>query len=244
MTDKNQDLQELVESMKLDETVFTPEVMDKVKLVIESKVTERLEEEKEKLEEVNKEELATFRNELVDQLDEYINYFVEEFTKENEKDIIDSVKIKSAERVLENFNKMIQDFNISLSEETIDNTEKIQDLESDLNDSINENIEMKKEIAESNKYALILDRVMKMQFESQKSKFSKIAESFEYEDDESFNDKLDTLQESLDVNEDESDTTTNLEESEMSSADTKILTETAGNESSKSKYLKVLYRSA
>ena len=141
---------------------------------------------------------------------------------------------------------MVNDFNITLSEDSIDSTEKIQNLENELNDTINENIEMKKEIAESNKYALILDRVMKMQYDSQKSKFSKIAESFEYEDEESFNNKLDTLQESLDVEiVDEENTTLNLEEStEEMTSDKTVLTESAGDESPKSKYLKVLYRTA
>ena len=243
--EKKEELTDIFESMKLDTEIFTEEVMDRVKLVIESKVAEKLEVEKQQLEESNKVELSEFKDGLIENLDNYMNYFVEEFTQENEKDIIDSVKVKTAERVLENFNKIVNDFNISLSEDTVDQTDKISELEAELNDSINESIKMKQELAESNKYAMIIDKTMKIEVESEKSKFSKLAESFEYTDDESFEAKLNTLQESLEITITEEDESGegNLIEQEKVTED-KILTESKTVQSSKKQYLNVLHRTA
>jgi hypothetical protein len=234
------EIQAILEDLKLDEEIFTEEVMGKIKLVVESKVAEKLEVEKEKLEEQNKEELSEFKEDMIDRFDEYTTYFVEEFTKDNEQDIIDSVKVKTAERVLENFNKMVNEFNMSLSEETVDQSDKLDGLESDLNESINENIELKKELAESNKYAMILDRVMKIETEVEKSRFAKLAESFDYEDEDSFNTKLETLQESLVETVEEN--IESLTETENYNSETVL--EESTETSPKSKYLKVLHRTA
>lgn len=246
MTEEKNDLQELIESMKLDETVFTPEVIEKVKLVVESKVNERLEDEKEKLEETNKQELKEFKDDLVDRLDEYMNYFVEEFTKENKKDIVDSVKVKTAERILENFNKMVNDFNVSLSEETIDQSDKIEELEADLNETINKNIDLQKQIAESNKYAMILDRVMKLDTDIEKSKFAKLAESYDYEDEDSFSQKLDVLQESICESSKDSDSgdEETLIESEKLDNNKRLDESLIDTTNKRRDYVKVLYRTS
>lgn len=242
MTDKLNELQEIVESLNLDKEIFTEDVMSKIKLVVESKVNEQLEEQKQALEEENKKELSEFKENLIDQLDEYMNYFVEEFTAENKNDIIDSVKVKTAERVLENFNKMVNEFNMSLSEDTLDQSEDVDKLTESLNKTVNENIKLKKEINEANKYALILDNVMKIGTDSTKSKFSKLAESFTYEDDDSFTEKLNTLRESL--TEDTSHEEENvLEESETVNSN-KTLIESSTTTDTKKRYLNVLYRTA
>ena len=73
-----------------------------------------------------------------------------------------------------------------------------------------------------------------------KSRFSKLAESFDYEDDDSFTEKLDTLQESLITVENEIE---ELEESELSN-DKKFLTESEGAGSPKKRYMNILQRNA
>jgi len=239
---KNNELQSIFEEMKLDENIFTEEVMNKIKLVIEAKVNDKLEVEKSNLEEANKAELGEFKEGLITQLDEYMSYFVEEFTNENKQEIYDSVKIKNAERILENFNTMVNDFNVSLSEETVDQSGKINGLEAELNDSINENIELKKEMAVSNKNTLIRETIEKIEIDSEKSKFTKLAESFDYEDDDTFKEKLNTLQESLEITIEDDDNNTLIE---AESSNNKTLLKEQSNVSSKKKeYLKVLNRTA
>ncbi len=238
-----EELQTVLEDMKLDESIFTEEVMKRMALVVETQVNDKLDEEKEKLNENNKEEISQFKDQLIDQLDEYMNYFVEQFISENQQHVIDSVKLKTAEKILENFNTMVNEFNISLSEDSIDQSDIISDLEESLNEAVNTNIELKREQAESSKYALILEKVMKIDVDSERSRFAKLAEKFEYEDDESFEDKLNTLQEGLEIP--ASDDKALFESQEEEESSTKTLQESnvnVGNQDMKS-YLKVLKRS-
>ncbi len=244
MSTKNiEELQKVFEDVKLDESIFTEDVMKKMALVVEAQVNDKLEVEKETLNEQNKEEIAQFKDQLIDQLDEYMNYFVEQFISDNKQQVVDSVKVKTAERILENFNIMVNDFNVSLSEETVDQGDTISELENNLNEAVNETIELKREIAESNKYALILERVMKIEVDSERSKFAKLAEKFEYEDDESFEEKLDYLSEGLEVPVTQ-DTETLLEDTEVEDSQTEVLQEAAVTDADPmKKYLNVLQRS-
>ncbi len=232
----------ILESLKLDETVFTDEVMSKIALVVESQSNERLAEKEAALEEKNKTEIAGFKEQLIEQLDSYLNYFVENFIKENKQEIADSVKVKTAERVLENFNSMVSDFNLSLSEEQIDQTDEINDLKEKLNTAVNENINLKEDINESNKYALILEQVQQIVVDSEKSTFAKIAENFDYKDDDSFKAKLTTLKESI-ITEKVDDVDEELEDKEMDEAQDEDSEEEVQQESvqgNMKSYLKVL----
>lgn len=244
MTKKAQpkELNAILESLKLDEEIFTDEVMSKIALVVESQSNERLQEKETALEEKNKKEIAAFKEQLIDQLDSYLNYFVENFIKENKQQITDSVKVKTADRVLENFNNMVSDFNLSLSEEVVDQTTEINDLKEKLNKAVNENISLKEDINESNKYALILEQVQEIKIDSEKSTFAKIAENFDYKDDDSFKAKLTTLRESI-VTEKEKDVDEEMDDKEMEEAQDEDPEEEVQQESisgNMKSYLKVL----
>lgn len=245
MTKKAQPQKELntiLESLKLDEEIFTDEVMGKIALVVESQSNERLQEKEAALEEKNKKEIAAFKEQLIDQLDSYLNYFVENFIKENKQQIADSVKVKTAERVLENFNNMVSDFNLSLSEEVVDQTDEINDLKEKLNKAVNENISLKEDINESNKYALILEQVQEIKIDSEKSTFAKIAENFDYKDDDSFKAKLTTLRESI-VTEKDEEVDEEMDDKEMEEAQDEDSEEEVKQESytgTMKSYLKVL----
>ena len=176
-----------------------------IAVFIESKVGEHKKIVEKELEEKNKEEISEFKESITDTLDDYLNYFVEQYIEDNAEAISDAVKVKTAERVLEGMHSFVNDFNIKLNENvTIDEDEK-EELQSSLNRAINENIELNSRVQEQDKYAVILEYTMEMDVVSNKSNFSKLAEGIEYEEEDTFREKLDLLKKNINNSQDDKD---------------------------------------
>jgi len=217
--DNKEIIQVLKESLQLGdkEEIFSDDLLEKLSVIFEGKIKEgqALAEEqiKEELEEANRQEIGEFKSGLVDQLDEYLNYFVEKFLSENQEQIHEDVRVKTADKVLEKFNGIVNQFNMELDEETISQDEEIDELKAELNESINTKIELESDIAELMKEKAIAEKSQAIAIDSQKATFIKLAESFDYTDSDVFAGKLSTLSESLGHSEEKAEET--LEEQEV-----------------------------
>lgn len=192
-----EDVKKLLEDLKIDKEILSDETIGKFTVIFESKLGEAKQSQQEKLEEQNKEEIETFKNDMLTQLDEYLNYFVEKFIEDNKESITDSVKVKTAEKVLEKFHGIVDDFNISLSEEELTAEDEINDLKENLNYAVNEKIELEKELTDLRKTNLITEKASSFEVDSEKSSFTKIAENIDYLDDESYKEKLKIIFENI-----------------------------------------------
>ena len=183
------DIKTLITDLKLDPAVFTEAVVDKMSVVIESQLSEA----KEAVEK----ELSEYQGYLVDQLSSYLDVFVTDFTENNSELIEDSVKVKTAEKILEKFDGIVNEFNMDLKEDTIESGIENDDLKEQLNKVINEKLELQEQLQSKQVEDLISEVASEISTESKKEKFKTLAEGLSFTDESSFKEKLQTLSESI-----------------------------------------------
>ena len=172
-------------------TIFEAAIKSKVKA--ESK---RLEGEYEtKL----KENTETHKAELVEKVDSYLNYVVEEWMKENQIAIERGIKGEIAEDFIGGLKKLFEDHYIDVPDEKYnvleDQADKIEELEKKLNESIEKNVELNKANGEYKRQE-ILDQSSEDLADTAKEKFNKLAEEVEYSNEDDFRTKVKTIKDS------------------------------------------------
>ena len=197
-----EDIDALVEGEELSEefkskasTIFEAAVHQKVMEVAASKVDEMEKEYQTELQE----EIVSFRDELTDKVDGYLNYVVEEWMKENELALESSLRSEITEEFMGGLKDLFKEHYIEVPDEKVDIVEnlfdKVEDLESQLNDKVQDNIKIKSELNEYRKDK-ILEEVCDDLADTQSEKMKSLVEGVSYEDDsEKFEEKVKTIKE-------------------------------------------------
>ena len=144
----------MFEGMDLSE-----EFTSKVTMVFEAAVNEAatikanaiIAEKTEALEVEMKESVDTAVEKIVENLDSYLDYVVEEWMKENALAIETGVKVDIAESLMDGLKTLFEEHNIDVNDETIDVVagleEEVAELKTTANAKFNENVELLKQIA-------------------------------------------------------------------------------------------------
>ena len=197
-----EDIDALVEGEELSEefkskasTIFEAAVHQKVMEVAASKVDEMEKEYQTELQE----EIVSFRDELTDKVDGYLNYVTEEWMKENELALESSLKSEITEEFMSGLKDLFTEHYIEVPEEKVDIVEnlfdKVEDLEGQLNTQVQDNIKIKQELNEYRKDK-ILEEVCDDLADTQSEKMKSLVEGVTYEDDsEKFEEKVKTIKE-------------------------------------------------
>ena len=172
-------------------TIFEAAIKSKVKAE-----AQRLEGEYEtKL----KENTESHKAEMVEKVDSYLNYVVEEWMKENQIAIERGIKGEIAEDFIGGLKKLFEDHYIDVPDEKYnvleDQASKIEELEKKLNESIDKNVELNKANGELKRQDII-DETSKDLADTAKEKFNKLAEEVEYSNEDDFRTKVKTIKES------------------------------------------------
>lgn len=191
---ENNLLKELFENINSE--ILNDEIRLQIGTIFETTVNEAIAAKEQELEEANRTEIAEFKDTLVEQIDSYMDYFVSEYIKENEAIVEDYTKVKMAEKVLRNFKQMCEAFNISLSEESLDSEDEIEELQSENTKLVNKLIEAKKETAQVKKAAYIAEAAQKLETDVQREKLFEMAKALDFEE-ELFEGKLEVLIETV-----------------------------------------------
>jgi hypothetical protein len=145
------------------------------------------------------EETSTAKAELVEKVDSYLSYVVEEWMKENELALERGIKGEIAEDFISGLKKLFEDHYINVPDEKYnvleDQASKIETLEKKLNESIEKNVELSK-IGNKYKAAEILDEASKDLTDTAKEKFNKLAEEVDYSTESDYREKVKTIKES------------------------------------------------
>jgi hypothetical protein len=172
-------------------TIFETAIKSKVKA--ESK---RLEGE---YEEKLKENTDSHKAEMVEKVDSYLNYVVEEWMKENQIAIERGIKGEIAEDFIGGLKKLFEDHYIDVPDDKYnvleDQATKIEELEKKLNESIDKNVELNKANGELKRQDII-DESSEDLADTAKEKFNKLAEEVEYSNEDDFRTKVTTIKES------------------------------------------------
>ena len=172
-------------------TIFEAAIKSKVKAE-----AQRLEGEYEtKL----KENTESHKAEMVEKVDSYLNYVVEEWMKENQIAIERGIKGEIAEDFIGGLKKLFEDHYIDVPDEKYnvleDQASKIEELEKKLNESIDKNVELNKANGELKRQDII-DETSEDLADTAKEKFNKLAEEVEYSNEDDFRTKVSTIKES------------------------------------------------
>ena len=200
---KEIDVKEHVDALIAGEDSLSEEFKTKAATVFEaaikSKVKEIAEEMQADYDKKLTEETSKSKDELVEKVDSYLAYVVEEWMKENELALERGIKGEIAEDFISGLKKLFEDHYIDVPDEKYnvleDQSSKIEELEKKLNESIEKNVELSKENGE-HKRQDIIDEASKDLAETQKEKFNKLAEEIDYKNEEDFKTKVATVKES------------------------------------------------
>lgn len=199
---KNMDMKEDVAALTEGEEL-SEEFKQKAATVFEAAVKAKLVEEIENLEgeyetKVN-EKVSEVKEEIVDKVDAYLNYVVEEWMKENELAIEKGLRNEITEDFIGGLKSLFESHYINVPQEKYDVIEsqaaEIEKLKEDINKSMEKNIELNQKIAESTREDIIKD-VSSDLAATEADKLKGLAEGIEYKDAESFRKSVETLKNS------------------------------------------------
>ena len=201
--EKEINVKEHVDALVAGDDSLSEEFKQKAATVFEAAIKSKVKEIAEEIEaDYNKkfeEETSKAKDELVEKVDSYLSYVVEEWMKENELALERGIKGEIAEDFISGLKKLFEDHYIDVPDEKYnvleDQASKIEELNKKLNESVARNVELSNE---KNKYVRqsILDEASKELAETQKEKFNKLAEEVDYKNEEDFRTKVSTIKES------------------------------------------------
>lgn len=199
MAKKNikEDIDALLQGEDLSE-----EFVSKATTIFEAAVMSRVEELAEEVEAQMHEQFEQAIDELKEdfaaKIDDYLNYMVEEWMKENELAIESGLRSEIVEDFIGGLKNLFAEHYIDIPEEKVDvvqeMADKVEELEAKLNEEISRSIDFKKEINEHKKLQAV-QTVCEGLTQTQVEKLKSLAESVEFTTEEDFQDKINTLKE-------------------------------------------------
>jgi hypothetical protein len=192
-----EDVDALVEGEDLSE-----EFKKKASTIFEAAVKSKIRPEVERIELEKTQEIAedmeTFKTELAEKVDGYLDYVVGEWMKENELAIERGLKGEIAEDFITGLKALFEEHYIDVPDEKYDilesQAQKIEELEGKLNETIGKLTE-KKQSEDALVRESVIKEVSSDLAETQTEKFASLVEDVEFTDKDSFEEKLNTLKE-------------------------------------------------
>ena len=200
---KEIDVKEHVDALVAGEKDLTDEFKTKAATIFEAAIKSKVKEIEEEMETdyTNKfeQESAKAKAELTEKVDSYLSYVVEEWMKENEIALERGIKGEIAEDFINGLKKLFEDHYIDVPDEKYnvleDQADKIEKLEKDLNEQIQKNVDLNKEVGSKTKDE-IKSKVSEDLADTSKEKFAKLAEEIEYSNATDYTKKLETVKDS------------------------------------------------
>jgi hypothetical protein len=182
---------------------LTEEFKTKAATIFEAAVVTRVKQEVAKLEEeyasLLSEETAKIAEGVVEKVDGYLNYVVEQWIAQNELALEHGMKSEILEGFVAGLKGLFQEHYIDIPDEKFDvlgeMESKIEELETKLNEQVTANVELNKTVGEM-KRTEIVEAACEGLADTEVEKFKGLAEELAYEDVESFKQKVQTIRES------------------------------------------------
>ena len=196
--DVSSDVDALVDGEDLSE-----DFKNKAATIFEAAVKSKTRTELERITEEQQVALALeidgYKDTLSEKVDQYLDYVVEEWMKENELAIERGLKGEIAEDFISGLKQLFEDHYIDVPDEKYDvleaQSEKIAELEEQLNSIMEQNIEMKTANSELVREQVISEAASDLS-DTQFEKFKSLTEEIDFSDQDTFREKLGTLKES------------------------------------------------
>ena len=164
-----------------------------------AKVNEQLEKISVNFEAELSEEVENLQKEMTENLDQYLDYVVEQWMEDNRLAVEQGLKAEMVEDFLKGLKGLFEDHYVEIPDEKVDVVEELaaraEELEAKLNEQIENNVELRTAVESHNRDQLI-ESVSNGLTDTQKAKFETLAEGIDFSDEETFVKKLDVIKES------------------------------------------------
>ena len=196
--DVSADVEALLQGEELSE-----EFQEKAKTIFEAAINSKVDAIQKELETVYSEKLAeeieSTKASLTERVDSYLEYVADEWLHENQLAVDQGLKAEMSESFMTGLKGLFEEHYVSVPEEKYDVLEsmvnKLDEMESKLNEQIDKNIALNKRLSESTSDG-ILSEVSEGLAVTQKEKLASLAESVEFESEANYREKLVTLRNS------------------------------------------------
>jgi len=198
------DYSEELNTIVAEEATLSDGFRDKAAVIFEAALKSKVTAEVERLEaeyaQNLEEEVTEFRNELVEKVDSYLNYVVENWMKENELAVTNGLRSEIAEDFMKSLHNVFTEHYIEVPESKIDMFDElaaqVEELEEQLNKSIDENMQLSESVNELNRKQIVAEASANLTA-TEAEKFASLVEDIEFESSESFEMKVSTIKESF-----------------------------------------------
>ena len=211
VAEEEQVTEEQIETYDIDDDVnallggedLSEDFKAKAKTIFETALKSKVAEVRALLEQQYEEklgqEIIEAKDALSERVDSYLEYVADEWFTENQLAVETGLKEELTESFLTGMKGLFEEHYVTIPEDKYDvlesMVEKLDDMETKLNEQIEKNINLNGRLAESVADG-ILESVSDGLAATQKEKLASLAESVEFESDEEYREKLETLKES------------------------------------------------
>lgn len=197
--DFSEDLNALIN----DEATLSEEFKQKAETIFEAAIKHKLSEEIDRLEAKYEEELAeeisSTKSDLVEKVDSYLNYVVEQWMEDNAVAIQTGLRAEIAENFMDGLKGLFQESYIEVPESKVDLVddlaETVEELEEKLNATTGAAIAMAEELEVYKRDAVIREHARDLAA-TEVEKLKSLVEDVDFEDEETFAKKVATVKES------------------------------------------------
>ena len=197
--DFSADLDALIES----EATLSEEFKAKTAVIFEAAIKSKLADEIDRLEENYRteldEEVAATKADMVEKVDSYLNYVVENWMEENKLAVQSGLRTEIAEKFMNSLKDLFTESYIEVPESKVDLVDElaaeVEELEEALNSSMAKAIETAEELEEMKRNEVIRE-ASKDLAETQVEKLAKLVGDITFEDADTFAEKVKTVKES------------------------------------------------
>lgn len=197
------DMSEDIDALFAGESELSEDFKNKAKTIFEAAVSRKLEEQKKIMEqnyaETLAEEVESIKSELAENVDDYLNYVVEQWSAENEVAIEAGLRSELTEEFISGLKNLFAEHYIDIPDDKVNVVEelgaKVEELENKLNEEIERSVNLNKQLNES-KVNEILTNACDGLTDTQVEKLKSLAEGIEYSDASEYSQKITTLRES------------------------------------------------
>jgi len=197
------DFSDDLNAIMANEATLSEEFKEKTAVIFEAAIKSKLAEEIDRLEEKYNEELeaeiSSTKSDLVEKVDSYLNYVVENWMEENKLAIQTGLRTEIAEEFMSKLKDLFTESYIEVPEGKVDLVdelaETVEELEEKLNAQTGQAIAMAEELEGYKRDAIIREASGDLA-ETQVEKLKSLVEDIDFDDEETFAKKVATVKES------------------------------------------------
>lgn len=201
--DYKADFSDDLNALVSEEATLSEDFKVKAEVIFEAAIKSKLAEEIDRLEEKYNEELAeeveSTKAELVEKVDSYLNYVVENWMEENKVAVETGLRTEIAESFMESLKSVFTEHYIDVPESKVDLVDdlsgQVEELEDQLNKSIEENMKLSESVETFTRDKVIAEASNGLA-STEAERLKTLVEDIDFEDAESFAKKVETVKQS------------------------------------------------